>query len=180
MRASREEVLSLAGHIDYILEALRAIVEEAGRKARDFSCSSPTAFDLRGIGSLLHDFYTAVEDVFEVIAGRVNGSIPEGDTWHKELLLKMAIPIPDLRPAVISQDLRWHLDEYLRFRHVFRNVYGHLLDWKRIRPLLEGVETVHGQFQEEIDRFRAFLLELARGLAVQPEEPEGRIETKDG
>ncbi|MEW5933300.1 MAG: hypothetical protein AB1816_06925, partial [Bacillota bacterium] len=82
LRASREEVLSLVGHIDYILEALQAIAEEARRKVRDFLCSPPTAFDLRGIGSLLHDFYTAVEDVFEVIAGNVNGAIPEGDTWH--------------------------------------------------------------------------------------------------
>lgn len=44
-------------------------------------------------------------------------------------------------------------------------VYGHLLDWERMRPLLEGIEAVHGQFQEEIGRFRAFLLELSRRLA---------------
>jgi len=127
-------VLSLVGHIDYILDALQAIVEEARHKARDFSRNPPTAFDLRGIGSLLHDFYTAVEDVFEAIAGNVNGAVPDGESWHKDLLVKMSIPIPELRPAVISQDLRWKLDEYLRFRHVFRNVYGHLLYWERLRP----------------------------------------------
>jgi len=27
--------------------------------------------------SLLHDFYTAIEDVFEAIAGDVNGGLPD-------------------------------------------------------------------------------------------------------
>ena len=58
---------------------------------------------------------------------------------HKRLLNKMTLKIPGLRPAVISKELKEALDEYLRFRHVFRNVYGYLLEWKRMKGL-HGIE----------------------------------------
>ena len=165
MRArTKEDLLSLVGQMDHIMKALRLTVEEAEAKEREYRTAVPTPFELRGFGSLLHDFYTAVEDVFEVVAGDVNGSLPEGTTWHKEILVKMSISIPGLRPAVISEELRWKLDEYLRFRHVFRNVYGYLLDWRRIRPLLENLGSVYRQFAREVDTFRSFLLRLAGEL----------------
>lgn len=165
MRArTKEDLLSLVGQIDHIMKALRITVEEAETKKREFITTIPSSFELRGLGSLLHDFYTAIEDVFEVIVGDVNGNLPEGTTWHKELLVKMSIPIPNLRPAVISEELRWKLDEYLRFRHVFRNVYGYLLDWKRIRPLLENLNSVYQQFTREVAAFRSFLIRLADEL----------------
>lgn len=165
MRArTKEDLLSLVGQLDHILKALQMTVKEAETKAQEFSKKDPTPFDLRGIGSLLHDFYTVIEDIFEVVAGDVNGGLPEGTAWHKKLLGKMAIPIPGLRPAVISEELRWKLDEYLRFRHVFRNVYGYLLDWKRIQPLLENLDSVYQQFTQEIALFRSFLMRLAGEL----------------
>lgn len=64
-----------------------------------------------------------------MISGEVNGTVLESLDWHKRLLSNMSIPIPELRPAVISESLMWKLSEYLRFRQVFRNVYGYLLDW---------------------------------------------------
>ncbi|MGB9662416.1 MAG: hypothetical protein ACPL5F_10465 [Moorellaceae bacterium] len=165
MRAkTKEDLLTLVGQLDHIMKALRVTVEEAEATEREFRTITPTPFELRGIGSLLHDFYTAIEDIFEVIAGEVNGTLSYGTTWHKELLVKMSIPIPGLRPAVISEELRWKLDEYLRFRHVFRNVYGYLLDWKRIRPLLENLYPVYQQFTQEITAFRSFLVRLAGEL----------------
>lgn len=162
---AREGVLSLVGQIDHIIEALQVTTDEAGLKAREFNETVPTRFDLRGIGSLLHDFYTAVEDIFEAIAGDINGDFPHGVAWHKELLTKISMPIPKLRPAVISEELRWNLDEYLRFRHLFRNVYGYMLDWERMQPLLAKMEAVYRQFEEEITIFRSFLMRLADELA---------------
>lgn len=70
MRArSREGLLETVAQIDRILEALDVTVREAKTKAMDFVRTPPTAFDLRGIGSLLHDFYTAIEDIFESLPG---------------------------------------------------------------------------------------------------------------
>jgi len=161
---TREGILSLVGQVDHVMKALRVTVDEAVLKAREFSRTTPTPFDLRGIGSLLHDFYTAIEDVFEAIAGDVNGGLPDGMAWHKQLLARMSIPVPKLRPAVISEELRWKLDEYLRFRHIFRNVYGYMLEWERMRPLLVNMDTVYRRFEEEIAVFRSFLMRLADEL----------------
>lgn len=59
MRArTKEDLLSLVGQLDHIMKALRVTVEEAEAKEREFSTVIPTPFELRGLGSLLHDFYT--------------------------------------------------------------------------------------------------------------------------
>ena len=83
---------------------------------------------------------------------------------HKRLLATMSMEIPGVRPAVVSEELARRLGDYLRFRHVFRNVYGHLLDWKRLEPLLNGVGPLYGEFQRELGVFREFLVRLAHEL----------------
>ena len=47
----------------------------------------------------------------------------------------MTLDIPEVRPAVIDRDLARTLGEYLRFRHVFRNVYGGVLEAERMSSL---------------------------------------------
>ncbi|MGB9887889.1 MAG: hypothetical protein ACPLRW_12990, partial [Moorellales bacterium] len=61
---------------------------------------------------------------------------PETLRWHKQLLNRMTLEVPEVRPPVISKDLARTLDEYLRFRHVFRNVYGTLSRRSRAAPAL--------------------------------------------
>lgn len=164
MIRKKEAVLTLIGQTDHLMKSLETTMEEARVKANEFKCLQPSSFDLRGLGSLLHDFFTTIEDIFKVISVDVNGGLPDTLEWHKQLLLKMSIPISGLRPAVISEGLRWKLDEYLRFRHVFRNVYGYLLDWKRLKPLFEGMEDTYQQFSQEISTFKTFMLQLAEKL----------------
>ena len=42
--------------------------------------------------------------------------------WHKTLLFKMTVSVG--RKYLSSQNFFAELDEYLSFRHVFRNIYG--------------------------------------------------------
>ena len=62
-------------------------------------------FALRARGSILHDFYTGVERVFVRLAEEINGGVPRGDQWHRQLVRDTSIAIPDVRPAVISPEL---------------------------------------------------------------------------
>jgi hypothetical protein len=71
----------------------------------------------------IHSFYSGLERVFEKISSSVDGSLPQGINWHQELLNQMALEIPNVRPAVISERTRKQLDNYRGFRHVVRNVY---------------------------------------------------------
>jgi hypothetical protein len=108
----------------------------------------------RVLGSVLHDFYNCCERVFKRISSEINGGHYEGDAWHKEILYRMTIPVHGIRPALLSQDLAAELDEYLAFRHVFRNIYGFELKGERVVRLSNGLERVSLRFEQEV---RAFL-----------------------
>ncbi|MDZ7364093.1 MAG: hypothetical protein ONB46_25770 [candidate division KSB1 bacterium] len=83
----------------------------------------------------LQSYYTGVEHILKTIATKIDGSIPEGDRWHKDLLDQVAIEIPRVRPVVISKSLWDELVDYLAFRHVIRNVYPFDINAKKVRMI---------------------------------------------
>ena len=96
----------------------------------------------------LHDFYAGLERLLHTIAAQVDRSVPEGSEWHRELLRQMGVQVPNVRPAVLSVASVRALDEFLRFRHVVRNVYAFALDpgqierlASRARPAFERAQT---------------------------------------
>lgn len=107
----------------------------------------------RAQGSILHDFYNCCERIFRRISSSVNGGFPLDIRWHKELLYRMTIPVEKVRPAVISKKLAAELDEYLSFRHVFRNIYGFELESSRLDNLKDKIIPVSRQFKNEITGF---------------------------
>jgi hypothetical protein len=147
----------LAASIRSELDRLAAVVAEADLALRDFSESTPPMRELRGIGDIVHDFYTGMERIFEKIAPELNGGIPAGSAWHRELLESMALDLPTIRPPVIGRDTLRILGEYLRFRHLFRNVYGFELEWVRLQPLLARLPKAWVTFQTDLLRFLEFL-----------------------
>ncbi|NIO71857.1 MAG: hypothetical protein GTN71_23215 [Anaerolineae bacterium] len=54
------------------------------------------------------------------------------------------------------------LDEYLRFRHLFRNVYGFDLEWERCRELLDDLPATFGRLSQRLETFDEFLHTLER------------------
>ncbi len=108
---------------------------------------------LRAGGSILHDFYTGIEKIFESIAKEIDNRIPMGEEWHSELLRQMTLDIPGLRPPVITANTEKKLREYLGFRHLFRKRYGFELDWQKLKKLLLGVGQVRTQLEKDIGKF---------------------------
>jgi hypothetical protein len=76
----------------------------------------------------------------------------------------MSMEIDGIRPAVISEALREQLDEYLRFRHLFRNVYGFNLDAARLMELINGLDEVFSDLHQAIQEFSTFLGTIASGI----------------
>lgn len=107
----------------------------------------------RIVGSILHDLYAAVENIFRVIASRVDRSVPSGEQWHRELMNQMTLNVPGLRPAVLSNATARALDPLRGFRHVFRSVYGFHLASDRITAVLRSLPEMLQMFQADIDRF---------------------------
>lgn len=119
-------------------------------------------FYLDSVALSLHDFYTGLERAFRQIAAVVDESVPAGPNWHEELARQMAAECPQVRPAVVSSKSLEALDEYLRFRHVVRNVYAFEFDAERLGRLVEALDPTFGQVRSELQAFADFLERLAQ------------------
>lgn len=117
----------------------------------------PSNYTLRAGGSILHDFYTGIEKIFEDIAKEVDRRVPLGDSWHSELLHQMTLDLPGLRPPVITHSTEKKLREFLAFRHLFRKRYGFELDWSKIKGLLITLPKILLLVEKEIKIFFKFL-----------------------
>jgi hypothetical protein len=74
----------------------------------------------------------------------------------------MTIEVKGLRPQVLSDGAATALDEYLRFRHVVRNVYAFNLDPERVRQLTANVRAAFDLASTELQAFADFLEAVAR------------------
>lgn len=111
------------------------------------------SFEVRAAGSILHDFYCGAERIFERVALTMDKNIPSGLNWHTDLLLRMGDAIEGIRNNVISGQLKENLKEYLRFRHLFRHIYGFELKWERIKPLCLQLNGIFDSLKKEIEEF---------------------------
>jgi len=153
-----DEFAALKADIQRELENLNRLskeMEEVITKAPE-----STVIMARAAGSVLHDFYTGVEKVFRRIAIKVDRDLPEGEDWHIHLLQRMAVPVPKVRPHVIDKNLESELEEYLRFRHLFRNIYGFDLKWKRFQPLVKKMGKILQELERQIKNFEDFLASI--------------------
>ncbi len=110
----------------------------------------------------LHSFYSGLERVFETIALQLDGSLPKGDTWHRDLLDQMMLDLPGLRPPVLIEHTVRALDEFRRFRHVVRNVYAEHLDPQRIGDLVQKLAPLWTELKAELAAFADFLESVDR------------------
>ena len=146
-------VRRLQAEIESELASLEALGNEMNLAPR-----SDDTYSLRARGSILHDFYTGMERILVRIAAELNGGVPQAEQWHRELIRNMALEIPEVRPPVIDAALARILEEYLRFRHVFRNVYGFVLEPERMRPLEERMPETLASFRECMRALFAWML----------------------
>ena len=116
--------------------------------------SEPGITELSALAAVLHSFYTGIENIFKRVAVEIDDSLPSGVASHAALLGQMAHP-SDLRPAVISDDLRLRLRAYLDFRHMFRHAYTIELKWRKMADLVLHCEETLDRLQTELEAFFA-------------------------
>lgn len=105
----------------------------------------------------LHGFYSGTERLFEWIARQVDGSLPQGAAWHRELLQQMTLNVPGVRPPVIQSATAKLLEDYLGFRHVVRNLYTWDLEPAKVKRLIERVPETIQALEADLDSFGRFL-----------------------
>ena len=147
----------------------RVAVRATRAMARAFEQPGDQDLYLDSVALNLQDFYTGAERAFRRIAGTVDEEVPAGHNWHGELLRQMAQERTGIRPAVISSETLDALDQYLRFRHVVRNIYTFEFDPDRIGRLVEGLSSCFRRLQLELQAFALFLDRLAESDEGVPE-----------
>ena len=129
------EIAALEPITSGLAEALNRVGEE------------PDQFATRALASYVDDFYSGIERICERVAVTLDGGLPTGEQWHRTLLYQMGQPRAD-RPPLFSQNLLSTTDEYRRFRHRLRHIYGYELESTRVVtlaqksiPLFEEIRT---------------------------------------
>lgn len=148
----------LANRISHELTLLKTMVEQCER-AMERSTQNPADRDLymAAVALHLHDFYGGIERVMEIIAGDIDGNVPTGRAWHRDLLTQMTLDLSDIRPAVLAPETVRALDEYLRFRHVVRNVYAFQFEMEKLMPLVDQLRAMYERLCVDFEGFARFL-----------------------
>jgi len=160
---SQRRFAALRADISRELDNARRLVAEA-EEWRLQLADWPDTVRVRTAGGILHDFYCGVERIFRHIATRIDEDLPGAADWHVLLLQRMATNIETVRPAVLDDNTARQLDEYLRFRHLFRNIYGFDLEWERCQELLVNLPAMLKKLEQQLGVFDEFLQTLEREI----------------
>jgi hypothetical protein len=52
--------------------------------------ADPSVIEISAACAMLHSFYTEIEKILKIIAREWDGSLPESESWHRDLLVQMS------------------------------------------------------------------------------------------
>jgi predicted nucleotidyltransferase len=155
--------------LERIAGGLEGALERAGE--------APDEFATRALASYVDDFYKGCERLCERVAVTLDIGLPQGERRHQVWLGQMGEPGGGGRPPLFGGSLLLELDEYRRFRHRVRHIYGYELEATRVLALARGVASVFGRLRAAVVTFNRWIegqaasggpaqgLALARGRA---------------
>lgn len=120
--------------------------------------------DLMVLGGCLHTMYNSFEVYFLRIAKFFENNVDQ-QAWHRDLLDRMTLDIPDIRPALITdRAVAERIDELRRFRHLYRNLYKTRLKAVKLRIVHEAAEGIVEDFLPMHRGFCSWLAALANAI----------------
>jgi hypothetical protein len=121
-----------------LAEVIERDLEALGRTGTDLHELPPHADfnQCAGVAYTLHNPYSVLENSFDQISRSFENHVVDREQWQRELMLKMFLEIPGVRPAVLPLELRPLLNELRSFGHEFRHSYDFQLDPVRLNRLV--------------------------------------------
>lgn len=141
----RKQVAVELEQLHRLIEVHRPLLEKCKNEA-------PTEIELSAIAAMPHSFYGGIENIFKRVGVELDGALPSGPSWHRDLLDSMSSP-NDVRSAVISLESQRRLEEYLKFRHFFRQAYSFQFEWHKVSPLVLRLDETFRKLTEEVKAF---------------------------
>ncbi|TVR93225.1 MAG: antitoxin [Spirochaetaceae bacterium] len=138
------------------IEMLQSVLA-TNRRAQDrITAGSNDELDYAALAYTIHNIYGVIEGYCLRVAKFYENGL-DGEAWHSDLLRRMTLSIPKLRPALLDKDLWYLLDDLRAFRHKFRHLYARPLEAQRVMLVQQQVETAvegfvaaHITFQETL------------------------------
>jgi hypothetical protein len=153
----REKFIALEQSIRADLAVIERIFAALGSPSLDEGAEIET---LIVVGYHLHNLYNAFENIFRNIATAFENHLDDRAGWHDQLLRRMLLEMPTIRPAVIDGALYEKLDELRRFLHLFRTAYGLELDPLRLALVAHKTLALKPIYSARIESFLDFLKTL--------------------
>ncbi|NBB87690.1 MAG: antitoxin [Bacteroidetes bacterium] len=153
--------LAVAGRIRRALEQLEAVARRALVFWNDAAPHEAGDYRLDAVALNLHGFYAGLERIFDVIAIRIDDTVPDGAHWHQELLDQMETAVPTIRPAVLASDTRTQLEAFRGFRHVVRNGYTFEFDPEQMALLIRRLPDARRRVHDDLSAFADLLERIA-------------------
>lgn len=76
----------LRKEVDVERQQLNRLIDEHRTLLDSCASSQPNAIELSALATFLHSFYSGIENSLKRIAIEIDGSVPSGDAWHRQLL----------------------------------------------------------------------------------------------
>lgn len=141
-----EDILVEIEKIEKLFKSFAALIEKVKHR-------NPTFIELNALAMFLHSFYNGLENIFKLIAKKIDKKMPTGERWHIDLLEQMAKSISNRNQIILSNRTFEDLKEYLGFRHFSRNAYSFDINWDLMKDLVIRIEGVKSKTLEELKRF---------------------------
>jgi hypothetical protein len=127
----------------------------------DIRETEPNSSELKShLGYLLHNLYCALEDLWQEVARTFENRLEDPARYHRELLQRMHLEIPGIRPRILTTTSYQLLNELRGFRHIFRHAYDYELDEARLRQLKDKVIRGWAAVEEDLAYLGGFLQEV--------------------
>lgn len=147
----KESLAILLGYFSNQIELVEKILKEI--KATQPSGREKTSH----LGYLLHNLYCAMEDLFQEIANTFENRIEDLSKYHRELLKRMQLNVPGIRPRLLSKESYLILDELRGFRHIFRHSYDYELAPDKVKDLKQNILANWKHIKRDLNVFTDFL-----------------------
>lgn len=112
---------------------------------------------LESLAFQLHNLYNTIERLFELIARTFENHIETQSRYHIELLKRMRVEVPGVRPAAVSDEAFPLLDNLRGFRHRIRYASTIQVDERLLRIVLEDARALRSLLWRDVEGFLAKL-----------------------
>jgi len=159
MPISGQDRTGRGGVDDLTLAVLKAEVREDCRVLGETALlvrdrfRTGTDSELEACAFQLSRLYNIIEQLALRLAKAFENNIDDEHGWHMELIRRLSIEIPGVRPALFSSELTSDLQELRAFRHVVRHAYELTLKKDKVIPLLSAAERVAALVPAACDAF---------------------------